>query len=313
VKDSSGATISATVTWTSLNSTVATVDSTGNVFGVARGTVTIQASTEGASGPITDTHEVTVRIAAITVSPDSAVLTSLGDTLQLIAEAKDEQGGTVADVGFTFATSDSSVVTVDDTGIVVAVGNGTATVTVSGDGRTTQADIVVAQEAAVVVVAPDDVVIDALEVDTALAVAVTDARGNAIISPNVSWTSSDTAVATVDPSSGVVRSKGNGVAVVVAVSGNVADTATVSVEQVAVGFSVLPDSVRSTAFGDTLEFTAASVDRNDQPIETTAATWSSTDTAVATVDQNGNATSVANGVTYIRAEADGLVTRPCWW
>ena len=307
VKDSSGVTVSATVTWASLDNATATVDSAGNVLGMGRGTVTIQASTEGASGSITDTHDVTVRIAAITVLPDSAVLTSLGDTLQLIAEAKDEQGDTVAGVSFTFTTSDSSVVTVDDAGMVVAVANGAATVMVSGDGRTAQAAVVVAQVAATVVVVPDSVVMDALEVDTALAATVTDARGNAIVSPNVFWTSSDSAVATVDSSTGTVRSKGNGIALIVASSEAVADSASVTVQQVAVGFVVLPDSVRSTAFGDTLMFTAASVDRNNQPVGTAAATWFSTNTAVATVDQGGNATSVGNGTTYIRAEASGLL------
>jgi uncharacterized protein YjdB len=106
---------------------------------------------------------------------------------------------------------------------------------------------------------------------------------------------------------GVVRSKGNGIALIVVTSGDVADTANVTVQQVAVGFAVSPDSVRSTAFADTLTFVAASVDRNGRPVQTAAATWSSTNTAVATVDQDGNATSVGNGTTFIRAEASGLL------
>lgn len=302
-KDASGVTITVVIMWASSDSAIATVDNTGKVTGVARGTVTIEASATGAAGAVTDTHDVTVRIASVAVSPATVTITSLGDTARLTAEAKDELGGTVPGVTFTFASSDTTVATVDDQGNVVAVGNGTGTVTVSGDTRSAEASITVAQQAARVSVTPAAVTMDALELDTALAATVADARGNTIAAASVSWTSSDPTVAAVDAASGLVTSKANGTAQIVAASGSAADTADVTVQQVIVGFAVLPDSVTATAFGDTISFTAAAVDRNNQPVSTAAASWSSTDPAVATVDQSGKAIAVGNGATYIKAVA----------
>ncbi|MFQ6045565.1 MAG: Ig domain-containing protein, partial [Gemmatimonadales bacterium] len=171
-KDASGVTITVVIMWASSDSAIATVDNTGKVTGVARGTVTIEASATGAAGAVTDTHDVTVRIASVAVSPATVTITSLGDTARLTAEAKDELGGTVPGVTFTFASSDTTVATVDDQGNVVAVGNGTGTVTVSGDTRSAEASITVAQQAARVSVTPAAVTMDALELDTALAATV---------------------------------------------------------------------------------------------------------------------------------------------
>lgn len=302
-KDASGAAVAAAITWRSSDSSIATVDATGMVTGLALGTVTIEASTTGAAGAVTDTHEVTVRIASIAVSPASVTLTSLGDTARLTAEAKDELGSTVTGVVFGFASSDTAVATVDGQGNVVAVANGAATVTVSGDTRTADVAVTVAQQAASVVVTPAAVTIDALEVDTALSAEVTDARGNDIAAATVTWTSSDTGVVVVAAGSGVLTSKSNGSALVIAASGAARDTASVTVQQVIVGFAVLPESVSATAFGDTISFQAAAVDRNNQAVSSTAATWSSTDSTVATVDQAGKATTVGNGTTYIKAIA----------
>ena len=134
----------AAVTWTSSASSVATVDPSGLVTGVAEGTATITASAGGAQG----TARITVvsvmqPVVSVEVSSPAELNAlgeplQLGETLQLSAEALDENGQAVAGVEFSWKSSNTSVATVDATGLVTGVAEGTATITASaGDVQAT--------------------------------------------------------------------------------------------------------------------------------------------------------------------------------
>jgi len=58
----------------------------------------------------------------------------------------------------------------------------------------------------------------------------------------------------------------------------------------------------SVAIGGTLQFEATAYDANDEPIEGVAFTWTSSDEAIATVDENGLASGVALGDVFIKAK-----------
>ena len=112
-----------TVTWTSSDGTIATVDSSGGVFGVAPGTVTITATANDGSG-VFGTATVTVRpaVTSVTVTLSSASV-MVGGTVNATA--------TVAPVGANpgvgWSSSDTSVATVDPiSGVVTAVAVGSA-------------------------------------------------------------------------------------------------------------------------------------------------------------------------------------------
>ena len=60
----------------------------------------------------------------IIVNPGDVVLESLGETIQLKAEIKDQHGSAVAGVALDWSSTDSSVAVVDSTGKVTAVNNG---------------------------------------------------------------------------------------------------------------------------------------------------------------------------------------------
>ncbi len=120
----------ATVTWTSSASSMATVDASGLVTAAgAIGTATITASAGPASGSAVVT--VTQSVASVEVSPSVDELTALGQTVQLTAEAFDENGHAVAGAEFAWETSDATVATVDASGLVTGVAVGAATITVS--------------------------------------------------------------------------------------------------------------------------------------------------------------------------------------
>ena len=65
-------------------------------------------------------------ITSVAVTPGTATLVSLGATEQLSASAS-AGGAAVGDITFTWSSSDASVATVNASGLVTAVANGTAT------------------------------------------------------------------------------------------------------------------------------------------------------------------------------------------
>src|SRR5437762_4486759 len=122
------------VTWASSAPAVATVSATGLVTGVAAGSTTITATSEGKSA--TSTITVTqVPVASVVVSPASASVPA-GATLQLAASAKDSSGGTLTGRVVAWSTSAASVATVSASGLVKGVAPGSATITASAEGKT---------------------------------------------------------------------------------------------------------------------------------------------------------------------------------
>ena len=126
----------ATVTWSSGDTSVATVDASGLVTAVGNGTATITASAESASGSAVVT--VTQSVATVEVSPSAETIAAVGNTLQLVAEAFDENGDAVAGIEFSWESSDVAIVTVGASGLVTGVAVGAATITASaGSGQGT--------------------------------------------------------------------------------------------------------------------------------------------------------------------------------
>ena len=123
------------VTWTSNAESVATVDESGNVEAVAPGTATITVTT--ADGGYKDTCPVTVTAAPVPVTgvslnKDSTSLT-VGGTETLTATVKPEDATNKA---VTWTSSNSTVATVDQNGVVTALARGTAVITATAaDGR----------------------------------------------------------------------------------------------------------------------------------------------------------------------------------
>ncbi len=166
------------VTWKSCADSVATVDATGLVTGVAAGTAQIVVTTE--DGNFTDTCVVTVEensVAVTDVSIDGAVDTlfvseTTHETVQLTANL---QPADATNQNVSWASSDDSVATVDNNGLVTAVaaGNVSITVTTEDGGHTASCEIVVASTIGINSVFATDLVIypnpaiDILHIDIA--------------------------------------------------------------------------------------------------------------------------------------------------
>lgn len=141
--------------------------------------------------------------ATITVSPVTSAMTALGETLQLDAEVRDQNGRAMTGVRVNWTSGSGTVATVTETGLVTAQGNGTATITATAGTLSATAEVSVAQEVAGADVSPRDATVSAGDT-LRLAAQATDANGYAVSDIDFAWSSSDPSVATVDES-GLVR------------------------------------------------------------------------------------------------------------
>ncbi len=141
-KDSSGGALTGrVVTWSTSAASVATVNASGLVKGVAPGSATITASAEGKAG--TSTITVTqVPVASVTVSPASASV-SVGGSVPLTATPKDASGSALTGRVVTWSSSASTVASVTSSGLVTGVAAGSATITASSEGKSATSAITV--------------------------------------------------------------------------------------------------------------------------------------------------------------------------
>ena len=88
------------------------------------------------------------------MSPATAQLASLGATVQLSAEVRDQAGRVMEGVPVSWASAESTVAAVDSAGLVTAAGSGTTTITAAAGAASGMAHVVVAQEVASLSVSP---------------------------------------------------------------------------------------------------------------------------------------------------------------
>ncbi len=152
-----------------------------------------------------------------------------------------------------------------------------------------------------VTVTPATAELTALGASVQLSARVLDQNGQAMAGANVTWASSDAAVATVNPN-GLVTAVGIGGATVTATAGAASGEAVVTVMQAPSSVVVSPPA-DSVAVGDTLRLVAEAFDQNENRVESVEFTWSSSDSSVATVDGSGLVRGVAEGVASVTATA----------
>ena len=122
------------LTWTSSDTNIVTVDANGNIKGIKPGTATITAkSTNGKKATCTVTVTTDeVEVEEIILTPEDNTIDS-NSTTQVIAEIKPENA---TNRELVWESSDPSIATVDDKGIVKGLKSGTVTITAkTKDGK----------------------------------------------------------------------------------------------------------------------------------------------------------------------------------
>lgn len=229
-----------TISWSSSNTSVATVNASGVITAVGNGTATITAKTTDGTN-ISKTCSVTVQtpVSGVTVSPTSLSLNA-GSTYTL---TKSISPSTASNQNVTWSSSNTSVATVNASGVVTAVGNGTATITCTSSADSSKkgtCSVTVTTAVTGVTVSPTTL---SLNVGGTHVLSKTVLPATAS-NKNVTWSTSSTAVATVD-SSGKVTAVAKGTCTITCTSS--ADstkkgTCSVTVNQQATGITIVPSS-----------------------------------------------------------------------
>ncbi|MDE2979919.1 MAG: Ig-like domain-containing protein [Gemmatimonadota bacterium] len=158
-----------------------------------------------------------------------------------------------------------------------------------------------------VTVTPSTAQLVALGATVQLAAEVRDQNGQPMEGSTVTWSSSATAVATVD-AAGLVTAVGNGTATIIATAGSASGTAAVTVAQEVSAVTVTP-SADTLVVGDTLRLVAEATDANGHPVTGAEFVWASSDTLLATVDATGLVTGVGAGEVALTATSSGVVSQ----
>ncbi len=119
------------VSWSSGDTTVAMVDTSGLVTAAGNGSTAITATAGEAAGNATVTVNALVHV--VLVSPASDTI-AVGDTVRLVATAFDRNGHVLDAVAFGWSSNDPSIARVDGSGLVRGVDEGTTTISAMVEG-----------------------------------------------------------------------------------------------------------------------------------------------------------------------------------
>ncbi len=148
-RDASGAIVTGRlVSWSSDNTAVATVSSTGSntavVTAVGSGTANITGTSEGRTGSAQVTVVATA-VASVTVSLASSTI-GIGRTTQATATTKDAGGSVVTGRAVAWTSDNPAVATVSAVGVVTGVATGSANITATSEGRSGSTAVTVAPQ-----------------------------------------------------------------------------------------------------------------------------------------------------------------------
>ncbi len=227
-----------------------------------------------------------------------SVTLEIGDTFSLTATV---QPAEATNKTVLWSSSKAAIASVDETGKVTAISEGTtiitakagtkyATCTVSVKRKTIQVESISLNKTQTTIEVGDS--------ETLTATVLPENADN----PNVTWSTSDEAIATVS-AQGVVTAIAEGTAVIIATAGNKSANCTVIVPHVWVPVENVTLNKASTTIeagaSETLTATVLPANADDPSL-----TWSSSDEAVATVTDQGVVTAVAEGTAVITATAE---------
>lgn len=205
------------VTWTSSNTSVATVNSTGVVTSKGNGTATITATTTDGTN-LSSTCEVTVSLpvlaTGISLNQTTLSFSAANQTATLIATVT-PSNATNKDV--TWKSSNTTVATVSNAGVVTSIANGTATITATttdGTNLSATCEVTVSLPVLATGISLNRTSLSFNATNQTATLIATVVPSNAS-NKEVTWTSSNTSVATVS-STGVVTSLANGTAIITA-------------------------------------------------------------------------------------------------
>ncbi len=319
--DGSKQDVTSQATWTSSAPTIASVGDTattkGQVTGVAAGTVTVTATIQTSTGPVSGTVQITVvakKITSIGITPAQPILQKgVTQAFKATAVYDDNSTGDVTQQA-TWSTDDASVLSVVATGATA----GLATAKAAGSTTITATVGAVSGQTSVRVTAPPLTSITVNPATATMSVNTTrqfTAQGTyadsstADLTDSVTWSTGLASVISVSNAAGtrgLVTALAVGTDNVIASMSGIVGMATVTVSVIPlVSIAVTPNPLTLPQnLTLLLKATATYGDQSTQDV-TTSATWTVADSSVATV---GNLGTAAGQVTGLKANSSTTVT-----
>ncbi|MDQ8161211.1 MAG: Ig-like domain-containing protein [Gemmatimonadota bacterium] len=297
------------IAYSSSNTAVATVTTEGNVIAVGIGGATVSAVADGksASVPVTVTPEV-----AATVIINPSVLTlRRTNTRDLVATARNNQNTIITSSTFRWSSSNSSILSVDQSGKVTAIAPGSVVVTATADQTVGSANITVTD----IPIGSCSLSPSSSKVTVSQSVqptlVVRDTANNVIPSQGrpIVWTSSNEIVAVVS-NTGLATTRKAGTATITASPAeNAQVTCSASIQAVdpRIVQVVIQQRTGSLRLGIPRGFSAALLDStNSQVPSGRITTWTTNTPTVIGVTQAGIVTGLSLGTARVIATAEGV-------
>ena len=286
-----------TVSWSSSAPEIASVDA-GKVTAIAEGETTITAT----AGEKSATCKVVVSKKVIAVESIELNKTELplkeGESEKLFAVIKPDDA---TDKSVAWSSSNTNVATVDQSGKVTAVKEGSASITAKAGDKQATCSVTVKKK----VIAVTSVTLNKTELSLNEGQSETltaTVKPDDATDKSVAWSSSNTNVATVDQS-GKVTAKAKGTATIKAEAqdgSGKSTTCPVTVKRLVSSIRLNKTSI-SIYNGKTETLTATVI---PSEASNTAVTWASSNTSVATVSSSGVVTGKSRGTATITVTAD---------
>jgi uncharacterized protein YjdB len=292
--DSSTQNLTNQVTWQSSDATVASLNSGGLLTALKKGSITVTASFNSISGAGTVTVG-SAPLSSISINPVAFSIAS-GQSKQLFVQAV-YGDGTAQDVTsqVTWNSDTPAAAAVDSNGRVTGASAGTSTITATFALKQAQAAATVTSaQLQSITVTPATASVATGQTQSFTASGIFSDGSTTDITNSVNWNSNATNVATIDPT-GLATGTSAGSANITASSGILKSSPAVLAVTSAVltEIDISPDGQYIPVGGQyPLTLTGTYSDGTTQTI--TNATWSSSDTTLAAVDNTGNVSGVAN-------------------
>jgi len=290
------------VTWSMPSNSFASIDpNTGDVTGIAAGSVTATATSEGKSGSATVTV-TQVAVKSVSVAPSNPSI-NVAQTQQFTATVIDANNNPAPSRPVSWSSSNLLVATIDpNTGVATALIPGTTTITATSGGVSGTTTLTVAAlppTVASVSVSPSSQSI-VQNNGTTLTATVKDASGNTLSGQTITWTTSDPNVADLSATSGqsvTVTGGVTGVATITATSGSKSGSSTITVTNGAVASVDL--TLQSTTIKKLTTTTATAVvlDSQGRRLQGRTVSWSASGAATVSPSSSTTSTGTASAAT----------------
>ena len=316
--DGSTKDITTSVSWASSNTAVASIGiNTGLATGISAGTSQVTASLGSISSP-NDILTIVkgISLQSIAVAPSNPSV-SQSQTQQFTATGTYSDGSTKnITTTVTWTSSNAAVATIGaNTGLATGLSAGTSQITASLGSISSPNDtltIVKGISLQSIAVAPSNPSVSQSQTQQFTATGTYSDGSTKNITTTVTWTSSNAAVATIGANTGLAIGISAGTSQVTASLGGItssSDNLTVLKSITLQSIAVAPSNP-SVSQSQTQQFTATGTysDGSTKNI-TTAVTWASSNTAVATIGANtGLATGISAGTSQVTASLGGITS-----